>query len=122
MVKRSIPRPRSVADLRLYLQHAVSAAELALGTPEKSLWPATIGAFVALTDAIEAVERSRDACFDISPEDQHDLMELARRAILLLRWFLYVHDTVAGPNELPMRETSLVSAFDGGEHDAHCLN
>jgi hypothetical protein len=122
MIKPCIPTPRSVADLRLCLQHAVSAAEVALGCSETNLWHATLSAFVALLDAIEAVEASRDSFFDISPEDRHDLMELARRAILLLRWFLYVHDAVAGPNEIPMRETSLPSTTDGGEHEPHRLN
>ena len=121
-MKSCIPRPRSVADLRLHLQHAVSAAELALGGPEKSLGDAMSSVFAALLEAIVAVEASRDAFFDISSEDQHDLMELARRAILLLRWLLYVHDGADVPKELRMREISLLSTSDGGEHGGHRLN
>jgi hypothetical protein len=122
MVKPSVPRPRSVADLRLYLEHAVSAAELALGGEERSPSNATSSVFAALLDAIEAVEESRDAFFDISSEDQHELLELARRAILLLRWLLYVHHVVDDPKELSTREMSLLSTSDAGEHDPHRLN
>jgi nitrogen-specific signal transduction histidine kinase len=72
-------KPRSSAELRCSLHHAVECAERALASERRESLEGIRIAFAALQDAVEAVDAARLELFDISPRDQRELRDLVQR-------------------------------------------
>jgi hypothetical protein len=80
-----MPVPESAFELGALLERAIHHADLALSGEHQELPDAIHSAQIALSQAIDAIERSRFAPFQISPSDEDRLTSLVVRIRSLYR-------------------------------------